>query len=117
MAKASKGDDIQAHPAHAKRAPAKTLEAREKQLISLAVDLAEKQLINGTATSQVMTHYLQLGTTKAQIERDILSRQEELLSAKTDAMKSAKTVEELYSKALDAMRKYSGSDSEEVYDD
>jgi len=91
-----------------KRAPAKTLEARENQLIALAVDLAEKQLSAGTASSQVITHYLKLGSTTERLERDRLKKENELLTAKTDSLKSAKKVEELYANALDAMRLYSG---------
>ena len=59
--------------------PALTPEARENQLISLAVDLAEKQLQEGTASSQVITHYLKLGSTKERIEREILEKQKELI--------------------------------------
>lgn len=100
-----------------KRRPATTPEARENQLISLAVDLAEKQLIEGTATSQVITHYLKLGSTKEKLEKDILKKQRDLLEAKTEALKSAKRVEELYADALNAMRHYSGNDSEVEMDD
>lgn len=78
-------------------------------MISLAVDLAEKQLIEGTATSQVITHYLKLGSTKERLEKDILKQQRSLLEAKTEALKSAKRVEELYADALEAMRHYSGN--------
>lgn len=92
-----------------KRRPATTPEARENQMISLAVDLAEKQLIEGTATSQVITHYLKLGSTKERLEKDILKQQKSLLEAKTEALKSAKRVEELYADALEAMRHYSGN--------
>lgn len=92
-----------------KRAPATTLESRENQLISLAVDLAEEQLSAGTASSQVITHYLKLGSTKERIEKEILEKQKELITAKTDALKSAKNVEALYAEALGAMKKYSGS--------
>lgn len=88
--------------------PALTPEARENQLISLAVDLAEKQLQEGTASSQVITHYLKLGSTKERIEKEILEKQKELISAKTESIKSAKRVEELYEEALKAMRNYSG---------
>lgn len=88
--------------------PALTPEARENQLISLAVDLAEKQLQEGTASSQVITHYLKLGSTKERIEKEILEKQKELISAKTESLKSAQRIEELYSKAISAMRKYSG---------
>lgn len=92
-----------------KRRPATTPEARENQMISLAVDLAEKQLIEGTATSQVITHYLKLGSTKERLEKDILKQQRSLLEAKTEALKSAKRVEELYADALEAMKHYSGN--------
>ena len=93
-----------------KRHPAATPEARENQLIALAVDLAEKQLIEGTASAQVITHYLKLGSTKEKIEKDILEEQKKLIIAKTDALESQKRVEELYANALSAMREYSGKD-------
>lgn len=88
--------------------PAMTPEARENQMIALAVDLAEKQLIEGTASSQVITHYLKLATTKEKIEREILEKQKELIVAKTENLQSAKRIEELYSNALKAMQNYSG---------
>lgn len=88
--------------------PAITPEARENQMIALAVDLAEKQLIEGTASSQVITHYLKLATTKEKIEREILEKQKELIVAKTENLQSAKRIEELYSNALRAMQNYSG---------
>lgn len=91
-----------------RRRPATTPEARENQLISLAVDLAEKQLLEGTASSQVITHYLKLGSTKEKIEREILEKQKELITAKTENLQSAKRVEELYMNALNAMKSYSG---------
>jgi hypothetical protein len=91
-----------------RRAPATTPEARENQLIALAVDLAEKQLLKGTASSQVISHYLKLGSTKEKLEKEILEKQKELITAKTEAIHSAKRVEELYKNALDAMRSYSG---------
>ncbi len=94
-----------------KMRPATTPEARENQLISLAVDLAEKQLIEGTASSQVITHYLKLGSTKERIEREILEKQKELIEAKTENLQSAKRIEELYTKAIDAMKNYSGQNT------
>lgn len=90
--------------------PATTPEARENQMISYAVDLAERQLIEGTASSQVIVHYLRLGSTKEKIEKEILEKQKELISAKTEALQSAKRVEELYANALKAMRSYNGGD-------
>lgn len=103
MAKPKKNDQPKK-----RRPPAATPEARENQMISLAVDLAEKQLLDGTASSQVITHYLKLGSTKDKIEKEILQEQKELLKAKTEAIQSAKRVEELYENALNAMRSYSG---------
>ena len=100
-----------------KQAPARTPEARENQLINLAVDLAEKQFVEGTASSQVITHFLKLGSTKERIEKEILHERKELLKAKTEAMQSAKRVEELYQNALDAMRSYSGNDEQVEEDD
>lgn len=98
--------------------PALTPEARENQLISLAVDLAERQLQDGTASSQVITHYLKLGSTKEKIEKEILEKQKELISAKTEALQSAKRIEELYTNAIKAMQSYSGrSDSDDEDDD
>lgn len=89
--------------------PAASPEARENQLISLAVDLAEQQLLEGTASSQVITHYLKLGSTKERIEKEILEKQKELITAKTEALQSQKRVEELYANALTAMRSYQGT--------
>lgn len=96
--------------------PALSPEARENQLISLAVDLAEKQLIEGTASAQVITHYLKLATVKEQLEREKLAKENELLRAKTEAIRSAQRVEELYANALDAMRSYRTT-SEDEQDD
>lgn len=92
-----------------KRRPALTPEARENQLISLATNLAEQQLMDGTASSQVITHYLKLGTAKSQLELEKLKRENELLRAKTESIESAKRVEELYAKAIDAIKLYSGN--------
>lgn len=91
-----------------KTRPALTPEARENQLISLAVDLAEQQLRDGTASSQVISHYLKLGSSKASLEKEKLERENELLRAKTESIESAKRVEELYMDALNAMRDYGG---------
>ena len=98
--------------------PALTPEARENQLISLAIDLAEQQLRDGTASSQVITHYLKLGSTKEKLEREKLKNENELLKAKTDNLASQKHVEELYENALRAMRSYGSEtiDEEDEYD-
>ena len=100
-----------------KMRPATSPEARENQLISLAVDLAEKQLIEGTASSQVITHYLKLGSTKEKIEREILEKQKELIEAKTENLQSAKRIEELYTNAINAMKNYSGQNNDDDEED
>lgn len=94
-----------------------TPEARENQLISLAVDLAEKQLREGTASSQVITHYLKLGSTKERMEKEMMQEQIKLLTAKTEALQSAKHVEELYTEAIAAFRRYNGQYDEPGYDE
>jgi len=92
-----------------KRRSARTPDGRENQLISLAVDLAEKQLSEGTASSQVITHYLKLASSKDKLEKEILKHKSELLKEQAESMRSAKKVEELYEQALNAMRDYSGN--------
>lgn len=93
--------------------PALTPETRENQLISLAVDLAEKQLREGTASSQVITHYLKLGSTKERIEKEILEKQKDLIDAKTQNLKSMERQEQMYADALKAFRGYSGHGDED----
>nr|DAJ59474.1 MAG TPA: hypothetical protein [Bacteriophage sp.] len=93
--------------------PATNPEARENQLIGLAVDLAERQLIEGTASSQVIAHFLKLGSTKERIEKEILEKQKDLIEAKTEALQSAKRIEELYTNALNAMKSYSSGNQDE----
>ena len=91
-----------------KMRPALTPEARENQLISLANDLAEKQLREGTASSQVITHYLKMGSEKERLERERLEEENKLLRAKTEALQSQKNMEERYIEAINAMKRYSG---------
>lgn len=104
-----------------RRRPASTPEARENQLISLAVDLAEKQLKDGTASNQVIVHYLKLGSSKEKLEQQLMAKRTELLSAQAESVKASQRVEELYSEALKAMRIYSGTaeprDDDEYYDE
>nr|DAH12818.1 MAG TPA: hypothetical protein [Caudoviricetes sp.] len=89
--------------------PAETPEARENQLISLAYDVAEKRLLDGSATSQEVVHFLRLGSVKAREELVKLRNENELLKAKTKAIESAENVEVLYKEAIEAMKAYSGS--------
>ena len=88
--------------------PALSPEARENQLVSLAVDLAEQQLLDGTASSQVITHYLKLGSSREKLERERLAEENKLLKAKTEQIESQKRIEELYADAISAMKRYSG---------
>ena len=108
---------INEEPKKTRRPPATTPEGRENQLIALAMDLTEKQMRDGTASSQIITHYLKLGSTRERIEQERLSQENELLRAKIEAMASAKRVEELYETALNAMRSYAGHEPMETYED
>ena len=93
--------------------PALTPEARENQMIALAVDLVEQRLLDGTASSQETTHFLKLGSMKNRLEMEKLQEENRLLKARTEALQSAKRVEELYSEAIKAMRRYSGQRSDD----
>lgn len=93
-----------------------TPEARENQLIALATNLAEKQMREGTASSQVITHYLKLATTREQIEKEKMKEEIKVLKAKAQALESAKHVEELYTEAIAAFKRYNGQ-YEEAYDE
>lgn len=95
--------------------PALTPEARQNQLIALATDLVEKRLIEGTASSQETTHFLKLATQEAKLKVKILEKQEELISAKTESIKSSQRTEELYRDAIIAMRKYSGGGTDKDF--
>lgn len=90
------------------RPPAISPEARENQMINMALDRAEQQLRDGTASSQVITHFLKLGTMKEQLEREKLMKENELLRAKTESLMAEKNTEELYKKAIEAMQRYGG---------
>lgn len=95
-----------------KTRPGLTPESQENKMIALAVGLAEKQLMEGTASSQVITHFLKLGTTKAQLEKEKLIYDNKLTEAKINAIESAQRIEELYAKAISAMKEYSGHGGE-----
>lgn len=88
--------------------PAITPEGRENQMISYAIDLAEQQLRDGTASSQIICHYLKLATTTAKLEKELLESKNELMKAKTEAIKSNKEIERLYAEATAAMKIYKG---------
>ena len=96
--------------------PALTPEARESRLISLTFDLVEQRILDGTASAQETTHFLKLATAKYAAEKEILERQKELITAKTEQLKSQKRVEELYANAINAMRHYGGHGEEDEYE-
>lgn len=106
-----------------RRPPATTPEARENQLIALSVDLAEKQLRDGTASAQVTSHFLKLGSSREKLEQSLLEETIALKRATRENLASAARVEDLYGAAIDAMRAYTGqaplpkTESEEDYDD
>ena len=103
-----------------KMRPALDPDARENQMISYAINLAEQQLIDGTASSQVITHFLKLGSAKARLEKEMLKEQVELTKAKTQSYRSMEQTEALINDAIRAMKRYQGSafeESEEIYDD
>jgi hypothetical protein len=104
-------------PSKSRRPPATTPEGRENQLVALAVDLAEKQLSEGTASSQTISHYLKLGSTREKLEQERLAHENDLLRAKIETLSSMRRVEELYETALNAMRSYAGHESIELSDD
>lgn len=91
-----------------RRPPAKTPEARENQLVSLAVDLAEQQLASGTASAQVITHYLKLATAREKAEVARIENDNRLTTAKIEQIAQGQQQAELYEKALEAMKAYSG---------
>jgi len=99
------------------RRPATTAEGREAQLISQAYDLAEKQMLEGSASAQVVTHFLKLGSSREKLEQRRIENENLLLSAKVDQIASQQRIEELYATALSAMRQYSGTTIDHEDDD
>lgn len=97
--------------------PAITPEARQKQMISLATDCAEDLMRSGKAPSQIIVHYLKLGTKQAELELKRTEKDLALIEAKTKSIQSSEQSEELYKNALDAFRGYSGQDSQRESDE
>lgn len=104
--RAKKVQDTQDIPS--KRRPASTEEARENQLIALAVDQVELRLRNGTASSAEYVHFLKLASSKEKLELEKAREEIKLLKAKTEAIESGKNIELLYSNAIKAMSEYGG---------
>lgn len=98
-----------------KMRPALSPEMRENQLISLAMDQAERDLLNGTASSQVVTHFLKLGTVKAELEKEKLENENALLKAKTKSIENMEDIKAMYEGAINALKSYNGGDDEDEY--
>lgn len=96
-----------------RRKPATTPEEIENECINLAFEVAREQLINRTASSQVITQFVRAGSQKQQAEIDKLKGENELLKAKVEALESQKRTEDVYVKALAAMRTYAGYGGDE----
>ena len=111
MARSVKTDSVPKESTRKVR-PARTPEGQETQMIALATNLARQQLLDGTASSQVITHFLKLGTEKEKLEKEKLREENRLLKAKTEAMESSARIEELYEEAMLAFKTYHGDDDE-----
>lgn len=94
-----------------------TPEARELQLVALAVDLAEKQLLDGSASAQVITHYLKLGSTRERLEQQRIALENQLTAAKTKQIASDTELDKKITDAMEAMRRYSGNAPDPKVDD
>lgn len=106
------------NPVGRRQAPMRTPEARESQIVSLAYDLVEQRLRDGTATSQETTAVLRLGSQRAKLERDKLASEAKLAAAKAEAIESTRRTEEMMERALGAIRVYTGhagEDEEEIF--
>lgn len=95
--------------------PALNPDARENQMIALAMDLAEQRLLDGTASSQEVTHFLKLGSSKAVLERDRLREENKLLRAKTEEIEARKETKAFYEEVVKAIRNYSGQGDPDEY--
>lgn len=95
--------------------PALTPEAEEDQCIALAYELVKQRLRDGSATSQETTHFLRLGTKESRLKRQILEKEADLITAKTEQLKSQKRIEELYADAVKAMKNYAGQGDPDEY--
>lgn len=96
-----------------RKPPSTTPEGRENQLTSLAYDAAEKQIRDGTASSQIITHFLKMGSTRELLEQQRLQHENELMQVKKEALESAKRMEDLYMNAINAFRSYAGQEPPE----
>lgn len=108
------------HPAPRRRSRAKTPEERESMLISMAMDRAEQQIADGSASSQLLTHFAKLGSSRERLEQERLRNENEVLRKKVESMEAAIDVKNLMTEALEAFKGYSGrsrDDEDDGYDD
>lgn len=92
--------------------PARTVEGRERQMINLTIDAVEKQLREGTASPSVLVHYLKLASTREQLERERLIRENDYVKAKTESLAAAENFAQKYEAAVKAIGIYAGRDDE-----
>lgn len=109
-------------PRPRRRRPAVTPQGRENRLISLAQDLAERRIQEGTASAQEIVHFLKLGSSRERLEQERLAHENQLTQAKIENLESLSRIEGLYGEAIEAMRMYSGQgpsqrELEDDYDD
>lgn len=112
----SEDEPSKTRPVRRQRRP-RTAEARERVMIGLAIDLAERQIRDGTASAQVITHYLKLGTSREKLEQEKLREESALRRARTREIETSRNIETLYENAIAAMRRYGGREEEERFDD
>jgi hypothetical protein len=89
----------------------------ERQLGSLAYSLAKRQMEEGTASAQVITHFLKANSSREFLEQERIRMETEMLVAKKAQLESQARVEELYGEAIKAMRAYSGQEPLAVEDE
>lgn len=118
MARKARVNSEDGEERHERRsAPALSSEAREQELINDALNLAAKQMREGTASSQVITHFLKLGTERERTERELLKLNKELVKAKTEALEASRRNQEMFENAIRAMGVYNGDEEDDEYDD
>lgn len=100
-------------PSTRRRSPAKTPEERETSLISMAMDLAEQRIADGTASSPLLLHFAKLGSSREELEQQRLVNENAVLRKKLETMEAAIDVKNLMEDALSAFKGYSGEDDDD----
>lgn len=89
---------------------------RERENMFLATELAAKQLRDGTAKAQVVTHYLRMSSPREDIERRMMEAKIALLEGQLAACQNDMATQALIIEALESLREYRGS-GEVQYED